>query len=97
MAYGLRFVELNQRSEKHPWSLRQSAVYQKYYLDGNSTRILINPSIAAFRGLQSYYQSNPNIQQTDPLEVHALLIDSSLSNWRAYMIWLAEQTDAQVC
>ncbi|KIW64562.1 hypothetical protein PV04_09487 [Phialophora macrospora] len=98
--YGLRFVERNRRHHMEAglktWSLRQCAVSCRYTptQDGTSW---------AFITISADMQQRLNVaalagdfrQDTDPFEVHQLILDSAVSSWRQYLIDLAEETDAQ--
>ena len=104
-AYGLRFVEWNNRGDykwdgrvdyKTPYSVRQSAVYHRRKLDGTSTWILIAASNSTESRLKEYLQVQQNSKALNPFEPHILLLDSALANRRQYLIWLTEETNEQV-
>jgi hypothetical protein len=98
--YGVRFVERNRRQNieagLRAWSLRQCAVSCRYTpeQDGASW---------AFITISTDMQQRLNVaalagdfrHDTDPFEVHQLILDSAISSWRHYLIDLAEETDTQ--
>ncbi|KIW56964.1 hypothetical protein PV05_05575 [Exophiala xenobiotica] len=98
--YGLRFVESNGRTDlKTPskaWSLRQCAISCRYTPneDGISWAFITISGQMQQRlhlvALEGGFRHN-----TDPFEVHQLVIDSAISSWRQYLICLAGETDTQ--
>ena len=96
-AYGLRYVESKYRSDKKSWSIRQTAVYHKYKGRGeSSTWVLISASDSARRRLDRYIKSSTNITTLNPFEIHLILLDSALENWRRYIVDLTEKITQQV-
>lgn len=96
LAYGLRFVELNGRSKSLPWSLRQTAIYHQCRRDGSDTWIFMGEFRAAKKRMERYFHHSTDKHCIDPVELHVILLDTSLSNWRSYMIWLSEEIAVQV-
>lgn len=98
-AYVLRFVELNHRgNEAMPWSSRQFAVYHKFEsVHKSSTWVFIALSQRAQVRLEEYIQSCGELKDINPFEVHALLLDTAISNWRQYMIYLTAEINDRVC
>lgn len=95
-AYGLRFVELNHRSTGQPWSVRQTAIYHRYNIDEKaSTWVLISASTKVKNSLHEYVRSSENLSALNPFEVHVLLLDTLLGNWRSYVIYLTEEISKQ--
>lgn len=96
-AYGLRFVELNFRGTREPWSVRQTAIYHSYKLDKRvSTWVMISASTKIKDSLNNYVRSSENISALNPFEIHVILLDTALGNWRSYIIYLTEQISKQV-
>ena len=96
-AYALRYVELNRRKESKPWSVRQTAVYHKYELDQlSSTWVLIAASGSAQLHLDRYVKSSDNLATLNPFEIHLILLDTALANWRPYIVDLTEKVAKQV-
>ena len=96
-AYALRYVELNHRTPNNPWSIRQCAVYNKYKADKQSSSwVLISASSNALRNLDRYIKGAKNIYSLNPFEIHLILLDSALANWRLYMINITENISKQV-
>ncbi|KAL8900753.1 MAG: hypothetical protein Q9192_000912 [Flavoplaca navasiana] len=95
-AYGLRFVELNHRGTREPWSVRQTAIYHRYMLEGKaSTWIMISPSVKIKASLNKYVSSSENLAALNPFEIHVILLDTALGNWRSYIIYLTEEVSKQ--
>jgi hypothetical protein len=96
-AYGLRFVEFTNREGKDPWSPRQTVVYHRLKPNpGSSTWILVTPSEAALLRLGRYVKSCQDLSLRNPFELHLLLLDTALANWRPYMVSLTESVNNQV-
>lgn len=96
-AYGLRYVEENDKGDnKDPWSIRQSAVYHQH-AEGTKldTWILIAASESAKRRIDDYASHACQIH-TNPFELHLVILDTSIANWRWYIAELTEKTTAQV-
>lgn len=97
-AYALRYVELNHRKESNPWSVRQTAVYHRYKLDQrSSTWVLIATSVSAERHLDRYIKSSDSLATLNPFEIHLIILDTALANWRPYIVDLTEKITKQVC
>lgn len=96
-AYGLRYVELNNRDERIPWSVRQTAIYHKFKVDkGCSTWVVISASRTAELSLDRYLRSHQVLTALSPFEIHLILLDAALANWRPYILYLTEQVMNQV-
>ncbi|KAH8599933.1 hypothetical protein B0O99DRAFT_346235 [Bisporella sp. PMI_857] len=98
-AYGLRYVELNGYSaEKEPWSVRQSAFYQKYDC-GKQTWVLISPSIGLEDELKIHMKELDGHDGTthfnNPFELHSIFIPCALAKWRWYIKSLVERATEQ--
>jgi hypothetical protein len=95
--YGLRFVELNGRGvTSQPtsrWSFRQTAVYCNFgAVPQDSTWIFVTPSRLAQERLDGY-ASCKHETSAKPFEIHLLLLDTAMTNWRHYLVELAAETD----
>ena len=96
-AYGLRYAELNNREGNNPWSIRQTAFYHKYTAaDKSSSWIMIAASERIRSSLDLYVKSCTDLALFNPFEVHVLVLDSALANWRSYIIDLTERITLQV-
>ncbi|KAL2047080.1 hypothetical protein N7G274_001099 [Stereocaulon virgatum] len=96
IAYGLRYVELNGRDEEKPWSIRQTAIYHKYRADGrSSTWIMIAASRRTEICLDRYVRSCTDIAALNAFEIHVIVLDTALGNWRPYVIYLTERVAKQ--
>jgi hypothetical protein len=93
----LRYVELNNRDENAPWSVRQTAIYQKYRNPGASTWAFVAISQRAEERLDMYLRTAGSMDDLNPFEIHLLLLDTAMANWRPYMVYLTAETNKQVC
>jgi hypothetical protein len=93
-AYGLRYVEKNGYGDKkEPWSVRQTAIYQKYK-DGMETWVFISASKQAeTKAIEFIDQFGINRPvSTTPFDLHLILLEVALANWRWYIKSLVERT-----
>ena len=96
-AYALRYIELNHRSTKNPWSLRQTAVYQRYNSKSeSSTWVIISASEKMEICLDRYLKSKHAFGTQNPFEIHLLLLETALANWRPFIISLTQKINEQV-
>ena len=96
--YGLRFVELNGRGNAFQptsrWSFRQTAVYCSFFsAPEDSTWIFVTPSRLAQQRIDGYASCRYANSKFNPFEIHLLLLDTAMANWRHYLIDLAAETD----
>ena len=89
-AYGLRYVELNNRKDTvEPWSIRQTVVYHKYSTQKQcSTWVFIAASNTVELRMDNYLKSVDTVVNSNPFEVHLIILDTALANWRPYVIYL---------
>lgn len=96
-AYALRYVELNNRNTQKPWSLRQTAVYHRYDAkDDVSTWVMISASQKMETCMDRYVKSLRSVSAPNPFNVHVLLFDTALANWRPFIISLTQKINKQV-
>ena len=96
-AYGLRYVELNNRGKAEPWSIRQTAIYHKYKPDTkSSTWIMVSASPNTRRVLERYISSSEDLASLKAFELHLLMIDAALANWPQYIMDLTDNISGQV-
>ena len=96
-AYGLRYVELKNRSKAEPWSIRQTAIYHKYKTDTkSSTWIMVSASPNTKRVLERYISSSKDLASLKVFELHLLMIDTALANWPQYIMDLTDNISKQV-
>ena len=94
ICYNLRYFELNGRQPSNPWSCRQSAVHQKYFIsDGYSAWTVIHPSESFRARLSSAYTTS----SSHPMQFHISYIRSSLRFWRDYLNYQNAQLRRIVC
>ena len=96
-AYALRYVDLNRRDDSKPWSIRQTVIYHKYQ-SGNksSTWVMVSPSEKTEVCLDGYIQKCGDMTLLNPFEIHLLVLDTLLANWRPYIVDLTERITQQV-
>ena len=85
IAYTFRYVDTNGRTEGSPWSIRQTAVYQKINLKtGCSIWILIQPNDAVLERFKALC-----LQSVDgaghPMAPHLTFLSSARVHWKAYI------------
>ena len=96
-AYGLRFVELNNRSKAEPWSIRQTAICHKYRTDTKSSSwIMVSASPNTKGVLERYINSSKDLASLKAFELHLLMIDTALANWPQYIMDLTDTISKQV-
>ena len=79
--------------------MRQTAVYHKhaYGQDVNTpTWVLVAASKRTKQSVQKYVEGSSNLTALNPFEIHLIILDTSLANWRPYIIYLTEQITEQV-
>ena len=97
-AYGLRYVELKHRESETPWSVRQMAIYHKFRSKcKSSTWIMISASQKTELCLDRYVRSCTDLASLNPFEIHLIILDTALANWRPYIVDLTERITEQVC
>lgn len=57
---------------------------------------MIAPSKSAETSLDRYIKSCKDIAQLNPFEIHLIVLDTALANWRPYIIGLTERITKQV-
>ncbi|KAF8251002.1 hypothetical protein K440DRAFT_638836 [Wilcoxina mikolae CBS 423.85] len=93
--YCLRYVAKHDREQQNPWSLRQTAVYQRYDSTSQSSKwILIQPSESLRVELAEYLESevimtgSAIIADCNAHTVHVMIFSSTERGWREYMNYL---------
>jgi hypothetical protein len=91
-------VESHGRNLKDPWSLRQSAVYQRYDCEsGRSRFVIFQPSDAMYRQLREILQHFPSPNSPFSNEaIHSAFLWSSEANSREYINYLEREFRALV-
>ena len=80
------------------WSLRQTAIYHQYRTtSSSSTWLIISPSEKIEKCLDRYTKSCTSLLQLNPFEIHIIVLDAALENWRPYIVSLTESVTQQVC
>lgn len=98
-AYGLKYVELNHRNPNNPWSTRQTAVYHQFSCGqetNSSTWVLVATSKRTKHSVGRYVRGSSDLTALNPFEIHLIILDTSLANWRPCIVYLTEQITKQV-
>ena len=96
-AYELRYVEPNVHYMKKPWRLRQTAVYHRYRLDNRSySWVVVSASSDTESSIDRYIKSEGDLTAPCPFELHLLIVENALSNWRPYIAHLTEDISEKV-
>lgn len=97
LAYGLRYVELNNRNPAEPWSIRQTAIYHKFRaISKASTWVMVSASKRAEQCIDRYVKSCVDLSPLNPFEIHLIVLDTTLATWRPYIVSLTEKIRQQV-
>jgi Mg2+ and Co2+ transporter CorA len=96
--YGLRFMELNGRDDPnqptYKWSFRQSAIYCKICTNPQeATWVFTSPQAAVQCQLDQYIHRSADVGTSNSFEIHLLLFDNAIANWRYFLVDLAAETD----
>jgi hypothetical protein len=91
--YGFRYAADNGIKEagKDPWSLRQTAIYQKF--DSTLDKVVwvcIGASKETEKYITEHTASPDRLGITDLFLIHAYIIGTSLASWKCYILDLAE-------
>ena len=84
---------------RHPWSLRQFAVYHRFKpasISQFSTWILVGASKRTELRLDRYTRSVDDVYKANPFELHVIFIDTVIANWRPYLAYLGRLVQEQV-
>ena len=93
LCYILRYVQKTGR-DTHPWSVRQTGVYQKYdFNEKSSNWIFLQPSSQAKR----LATPKPDVPTENPLDTHVLILSSTVDAWRWYLKELDQKIRSLVC
>ena len=98
-AYSLKYVELNKRSLRKPWSIRQTAIYHQHACEQQgkvSTWLFVAPSERTKLSVESYMRESSDMIALNPFEIHLIVLDNLLANWRPYITYLTEKITEQV-
>lgn len=96
-AYGFRYA-FDKENGIEPWTVRQTAVYQKFDAQQNQTVwVLIGASADTALLVQKHLEHNSHALEGHPFLLHSIIIDNSLANWRWYILDLTKQVQDMVC
>ncbi|KUJ08141.1 uncharacterized protein LY89DRAFT_350958 [Mollisia scopiformis] len=93
LAYNVRYAHKHGRQLRDPWSIRHSAIYQRYEQKTNSTHwVIIQPSESFYCQLKQFLHPN---RTTSALETAAVIHSAFLwdggRNWRQYINYLEKE------
>ena len=95
--YELRYVEPSPYYVTNPWRLRQTTVYQQHrFKTGSSSWVIVAASSDTESSIDQYIKSTGDLISQCPFEMHLLIIESALSNWRPYIAHLSKVISMQV-
>jgi hypothetical protein len=82
--------------DKEPWSIRQTAIYQKYEL-GAETWVFISASKQAEAEVDKYIHNSAidSPGRKNPFDLHLVLLNVAMANWRWYIKSLVERATEQ--
>lgn len=93
LCYNIRHFERHGRALEDPWSCRQSAIHQKYYLsDNTSAWLVISPPIQYTRKVVE----TRTISTAHPMAHHVQYLSIGIGCWREYLNYLTEQMSTVV-
>jgi len=88
LCYNVRYFERHRRGLKDPWSCRQSAIHQKYYIDKKLSNVtIVQPPIRMDGVLQSLTMH----LDSHPLEFHCHYITSAIQSWKEYLDYMSSE------
>lgn len=98
--YGFRYAvdTGNKEIERNRWSVRQTALYQKY--DSTSDKVVwicIGASKKTEKYITEHTISSDGLGIADPFLIHACIIETSLASWKPYIQYLSESIQDIVC
>lgn len=95
-AYGFRYA-FDKENETELWTVRQTAVYQKFDAKENQTVwVLIGASAETAILVQKHLERSSRGLEGHPFLLHSIIIDNSLGNWRWYILDLTQQVQDMV-
>ncbi len=95
-AYVLTFAQLHHReTEEAPWSMRQSLIYHRHPSKSSPSFIFMVSASELLRDVIIRFLSNS--RKGNSLQLDCMLIATSVSTWRPYLVWVAEALRKQVC
>ncbi|KAH7094612.1 hypothetical protein FB567DRAFT_600226 [Paraphoma chrysanthemicola] len=92
--YMMRFIEFTNRPKRPPWSLRQYAVYHKWNTSTTAPRftwMLFGASQRTEPCINTYLEEVHDTKQAHPFELHVIFLDTAISSWRPYLIYLHDK------
>ena len=96
--YGLRFVELNGRSDpRRMYSLRQMAICNNNDIEHKlATWVLVSPPPHVMLSISEHVQRQNLAVLNEPFYVHLLLFNFAIGSWRPYLVHLTQEVHQHV-
>ena len=80
-----------------PWRLQQTAVYHRYKLDdGSLSWVAVSASSSTESAIDHCSKSAGDLTAPFPFDIHLLIVEKALSNWRPCIVHLTEEITEQV-
>lgn len=96
-AYGFRYA-FDKEIEIEPWTVRQTAVYQKFDAKQNqNVWVFIGASTDTALLVQKHLECSSRGPESHPFLLHSIIMDNSVANWRWYILDLTKQVQDMVC
>lgn len=92
--YNLRYADKHGRDRKNPWSIRHTAIYQRFNsATKSSIWILLQPSEVSYKDLKDAVEDFDNTTHLDQskLLLHELFFWNANKNWRDYINFLQKE------
>jgi len=96
--YGFRYAVDKGDKEMDRWSVRQTAIYQKY--DSTFDKVIwicVGPSKETEKYIIEHAISPNRLSVADLFLIHAFIIETSLASWKPYILYLSERIQDIVC
>lgn len=87
--FNFRYIDRHGRRASTPWSLRQTAVYQKLnFQDYNSIWMILQPPTNTYERVLIALEKQQKEQyeiSTNPMQFHLLFLLRTVANWKEYL------------
>lgn len=87
--FNVRYIVRHGRCASTPWSLRQTAVYQKLnFQDYKSIWMILQPPTNTYGRVMATLEKHQNEQceiSTNPMQFHLFFLLGTIANWKEYL------------
>lgn len=91
----IRYMDRHGRKAATPWSLRQTAVYQRLdFQSRKSTWVILQPPANTYQRLKNELgrqKQTEVIMSSNPMQLHLLFLSCTTANWKEYLSDLNKQ------